>query len=55
MALAKKHLDRVMPVSQWVLWERDCSRLERRGVTVRPCRLHREQARSHRGKVSALD
>ena len=32
-----------------MLWERACSRLDRRGVTDTPRRCHREQARSHRG------
>jgi len=31
------------------LWERACSRWDRRGLSNAPSRLHREQARSHRG------
>ena len=35
------------------LWERACSRWHRRDSTQIPRRLHREQARSHRGDVRA--
>ncbi|PRX00033.1 hypothetical protein C7A07_03475 [Pseudomonas fragi] len=31
-----------------LLWERACSRWDRRGVSVRPRRPNREQARFHR-------
>ncbi|HBP46845.1 MAG TPA: hypothetical protein DD669_03285 [Pseudomonas sp.] len=29
-------------------WERACSRWHQRGLVVKPCCLHREQARSHK-------
>ncbi|PAA30658.1 hypothetical protein CJU73_05025 [Pseudomonas fragi] len=32
-----------------LLWERACSRWDRRGYSDKPRRLHREQARSHKG------
>ncbi|MCH4884227.1 hypothetical protein EQV96_14770 [Pseudomonas sp. TMW22080] len=37
----------------WLLQERACSRLARCGLTVRPQRPHREQARSHRKSGTA--
>ncbi|PAA10655.1 hypothetical protein CJU78_04655 [Pseudomonas fragi] len=36
------------------VWERACSRLDRREATDTPRRLHREQARSHMGGLSIL-
>ncbi|PRW96588.1 hypothetical protein C7A07_21030 [Pseudomonas fragi] len=35
-----------------LLWERACSRWYRLGVSDRPRRLHREQARSHNSSAS---